>query len=51
MSNKLKKELQEYRDLFSKLRPMIILAISEYYTGEDREQLKEKYKKLSKRLP
>lgn len=39
-------ELQFYTELFEKLRPFIILAINEYYCGEDKEELEDKLKEL-----
>lgn len=41
-----KEELQALRSLFDKLRPFIILAIDSYYTGTDRDKLKQTFKTL-----
>lgn len=46
-----KKELALYKSIFKKLKPFIVLAINEYYAGDDKEEVKSKLKDLGYELP
>jgi len=40
----LEKELEDFEIIFNNLRPFIILALDEYYTGGKRDELESKLK-------
>jgi len=48
---KTEKELEMYKEIFSKLKPFVVLAINDYYTGEDTQNIKQQLKQLGYELP
>lgn len=44
-------ELDLYKSVFKKLRPFIVLAIDEYYVGDDKAEIESKLEELGYNLP
>lgn len=40
----LRKELEDYRVIMQNLRPFIVLALDEFYVGDNKDELKSKLK-------
>lgn len=47
----LRDKLNTYIEIFEKLRPFIVLAINDYYVGDDKEELQSKLEDLGYDLP
>jgi len=50
-TKEMKRELTDYREIFDRLQPFIVLAINDYYFGEDKNQIEQKIKDLGYNLP